>query len=579
MTQRRCQDDSHRALARTRGLADAIGAVCAAALEDPGAVLEELGTRAEELLDADAASIHVAEGEGADLVFRRARLSALGRATGANAAPVWRPTEVELRTLAGGEALFMDDFRAVLPPDDAGRAWLRQVSSALYAPMRAEGQPLGLLVAFWFEPRRSDPEILALAEGLARCAAVALANARLLVSARRSADEARRLADERALSLEAVRQAERKAAQAEKLRALGQMASGVAHDLNQSLALIAGYGELAERAIATDSPDPSAVREALRVVVRAAHDGGETVRRLLAYSRIAETEPPEPIDVGSVLREVARLTAPRWRDAAQAEGRPIRLDVVADATAVVSGWPGSLREALTNLVFNAVDALPRGGVIRLVAMREGDRVVVTVSDDGVGMAPELQARIFEPFFTTKGEAGSGLGLPMVHGVVEQHTAEIVVESAPGAGTTFRLTFPAVEAAPAREDLAVATSAPPSVGRRVLVVDDEPNLTHMAGRVLELAGHVVASAGSGEEAVALLASTPFDVVVSDVAMGAGMTGWDLALHVRERYPGCRFVLATGWGAAIDPDEARERGVDAVVAKPYRVAVLQRAVLGE
>jgi CheY-like chemotaxis protein len=114
---------------------------------------------------------------------------------------------------------------------------------------------------------------------------------------------------------------------------------------------------------------------------------------------------------------------------------------------------------------------------------------------------------------------------------------------------------------------------------VLVVDDEPNLTHMAGRVLELAGHVVASAGSGEEAVALLASTPFDVVVSDVAMGAGMTGWDLALHVRERYPGCRFVLATGWGAAIDPDEARERGVDAVVAKPYRVAVLQRAVLGE
>jgi signal transduction histidine kinase len=228
--------------------------------------------------------------------------------------------------------------------------------------------------------------------------------------------------------------------QTEKLRALGQMASGVAHDLNQSLGLIAGYGHIAIRALDQQQPDLHAMREALPVITQAAMDGGQTVRRLLTFARGRADGEPERLDIATILHEVAGLTAPRWRDAAQAEGSPIDTRVEAHLGLFICGRAAALREALTNLVFNAVDAMPGGGTITLAARQDGDQVIVTVTDSGIGMSPDVQARIFEPFFSTKGERGTGLGLAQVFGIVEQHKAEIAVDSAPARGTTFRLTF-------------------------------------------------------------------------------------------------------------------------------------------
>ena len=222
-------------------------------------------------------------------------------------------------------------------------------------------------------------------------------------------------------------------AEAEKLRALGQMAGGVAHDLNQSLAMVMGYADSARLCLAQTPPDLEQLGRALDVVTRAAGTGGETVRRLLAFARVGQEAPPEPTDVDAVLREAAELTAPRWRDAAQAEGRQISLHVESRPGLVVEGWPAALRDALTNLVFNAVDALPRGGTIRLAARRAGDEIVVEVEDSGVGMPPEVRARAFEPFFTTKGEKGTGLGLAQVFTAVERHRGRVGVRSAPGEG--------------------------------------------------------------------------------------------------------------------------------------------------
>jgi two-component system NtrC family sensor kinase len=168
-----------------------------------------------------------------------------------------------------------------------------------------------------------------------------------------------------------------------------------------------------------------------------------------------------------------------------------------------------------------------------------------------------------------GEGGTGLGLAMVFRIVEQHGGHIEVRSAPSDGTTFRIELPLVEApAKAAPSPPLPAQVQPLTALRVLVVDDEPMMTKAVVRMLRPSGHLVSVAGSGEEALDTLAEQPFDVVVSDMGIGAGMNGWELADAVKRRWPGVRFLLATGWGAAIDPGEARTRGVETVLSKPYR-----------
>jgi CheY-like chemotaxis protein len=224
-------------------------------------------------------------------------------------------------------------------------------------------------------------------------------------------------------------------------------------------------------------------------------------------------------------------------------------------------------------VFNAVDALPTGGTIRLSAHRVGVDVVVEVSDSGLGMSAEVRERIFEPFYTTKGERGTGLGLAQVFGVVKQHNGTVVVESSPGAGTTFRLTFSAASTPSISQDMPPPTSVAPRA-LRILAVDDEPSMGSMVRRILRPQGHSVVTATSGEQALELLAHEPFDVMISDVGMGPGMNGWELVERAHASWPEMHVVLATGWGAAIDHAAARAKGVHTVIAKPYEPADLER-----
>jgi PAS domain S-box-containing protein len=364
-------------------------------------------------------------------------------------------------------------------------------------------------------------------------------------------------------------------AQSEKLRALGQMASGIAHDLNQSLMLISSYGGLARDGLDQDPLNIVELRDLFTTAVQAALDGGETVKRLLMFTRTAANRGHEPVDLTRVLHEAAQLTAPRWRDVAQVEGRPIDLRVEAEGYPTIEGAPALIREVMTNLIFNAVDALPAGGTILLRATDEDGLASVEVIDSGVGMSPEVHARMFEPFYTTKGESGSGLGLAMVFGIVHQHGGQITVQSTPGAGTTFRMTFPHVPLAAKLDTLSAALERP-ARALRILAVDDEPAMTKAVSRMLRPAGHLVKMAASGEEALEALAAEPFDVVISDMGMGAGMNGWELVSMVKRDWPGVRFMLATGWGAGIDPTEARTKGVETVLSKPYSAADLLRAL---
>jgi diguanylate cyclase (GGDEF)-like protein/PAS domain S-box-containing protein len=366
-------------------------------------------------------------------------------------------------------------------------------------------------------------------------------------------------------------------AQSEKLRALGQMASGIAHDLNQSLMLVASYSDLARQALLEAPPNLTELEDLLTTTTQAALDGGVTVSRLLLFTRAAPERDSQPVDLSNLVCDAAQLTAPRWRDAAQAAGRPISLHVEAESHPTIQGSAARLRELMTNLIFNAIDALPTGGTIHLwVAIEEGQGIV-EVADSGTGMSAEVQERVFEPFFTTKGESGTGLGLAMVFGIVEQHGGHIEVRSALGEGTTFRLTFPLADASVAAGPSArPAAQLPPPRLLRILAVDDEPMMTKAVVRMLKPSGHLVSVAASGEAALERLAEQTFDVVVSDVGMGPGMNGWELADAVNRRWPDVRFLLATGWGAAIDPGEAQAKGVEAVLAKPYQLTDLLLAL---
>ncbi|MCC7372765.1 MAG: PAS domain S-box protein [Chloroflexi bacterium] len=312
--------------------------------------------------------------------------------------------------------------------------------------------------------------------------------------------------------------------QGEKLRALGQMAGGVAHDLNQALGVASGYVQLAQDELRSLPPSPERARllEHLTTAAQATVQGADTVKRLLAFARQQEIGEPEIVDVSTVVEEAARFTAPQWRDRAQADGRPIELTLDISGKLHVRGWADSLREALVNLIFNAVDAMPEGGAIHMTSSREGTMVVVAVSDTGTGMPPDVQARIFEPFYTTKGEAGTGLGLAMVFGIVERLGGKIGVRSAEGQGTTFTLRLPvATELAAAPAPAEHPAEAPPA---RILVVDDEPPLAMLLAVALRRAKHQVDTAPSGERALDLLAAAPYDMVISDLSLGAGINGW-------------------------------------------------------
>jgi CheY-like chemotaxis protein len=244
---------------------------------------------------------------------------------------------------------------------------------------------------------------------------------------------------------------------------------------------------------------------------------------------------------------------------------------------LVRGWPYALREALTNLVFNAVEAMPLGGTIRLAARHDRSDIILEVTDDGVGMSAEVRARLFEPFFTTKGEKGTGLGLAGVYGIVQRHDGRIDVLSEVGRGSTFRIALKATLDHAAPPPLPAAPREQEVTNLRILAVEDEPELRRMLTRMLAGLGHTAVEAASGEEALDFLATgEELDLVLTDLGLGAGMNGWELVEQVHRRRPNLEVVLATGWGAEIDPGEASVRGVSAVVAKPYSIQDLRRAL---
>lgn len=356
--------------------------------------------------------------------------------------------------------------------------------------------------------------------------------------------------------------------QVEKLSALGQLASGVAHDFNNSLASILGRSELMMK----HTEDPK-MKRGLEIIAKSARDGAKTVKRIQDFARQRSEHDFELVDVDQMLLDVSEMTRPRWRDGAEANNVHIHLELRNHSNAQVSGDISELRDVLVNLIFNAVHAMPMGGNLTLSAEVVDDSVIISVIDTGVGMPPQVRSRVFDPFFTTKGVEGIGLGLAVGYGVVRRHQGIFEVESELGKGSAFRIRLPfAAIGDPAQNDSKAGvpgTSVRRSDMVRILVVDDEEEVRNLLREILEDANCVAITASQGYDGLKLFDEGSFDAVFTDLGM-PGMSGWELARAIRKKNSEVPLAIITGWGEAVSPSERDLAQVDWVLSKPFTMA---------
>lgn len=364
--------------------------------------------------------------------------------------------------------------------------------------------------------------------------------------------------------------AQARAARSDKLRALGELAAGVAHNLNNSLTVIQGRAQL----LMMRSTGDDGSKKSLGVITQAVGDCSQTLRRLLDFSRRETTRHPVPVDLSELITSSVEIARPKWQASSSERTGSIEVRIDAPAPAFTLGDSAELREVALNLIFNAVDAMPQGGTIEAGTRVEGKTARFWIADTGNGMPAEVIARIFEPFYTTKGERGTGLGLSASHGIIENHSGDINVISEPGKGTRFEIILPLHEAASPVVAAPVAQAAN-SKSARVLVVEDEENVRVLLNDAFRAEGHDVTEATTGAEALKHLDKSQFDLMVCDLGLPE-LSGLHVARWVKEFRPDLPVIIATGFAEMIAEEDYQKARIDDVIRKPYALAdVLNRA----
>jgi signal transduction histidine kinase/CheY-like chemotaxis protein len=547
---------------------------------DLDTVLQRVTEGARSLCDGDVAAIALRKDGSDTLTFRNWS----GTVTAGYAALHIRAGQgLGGRVLVEGRPTRTADYRndPDISIDFHHVAQTEGLHAEIGVPVRMEGTVGGVLFVMRRTTRAFTDADEAILTRLADQAAVAITNARLFRDQQRA--------------FLALQQAQDKLVRTEKLRGLGQMAAGIAHDLNNMLATILGQAELLR--LRARHPE---VSEGLQTLQTAANDGAQVVRRLQDFARQRSGGPLDACELDRLVPEALEITRPRWREEPRRRGIVIEPVVDLAGLPAIQGNPAEIREMLTNLIFNAVDAMPSGGTLRFTGQvinassrppalddtgtsestpRQLDASVgwveLAVSDTGLGMTTDVQRRVFDPFFTTKGLHGTGLGLSVVYGIMERHGGRIDVTSAPGQGATFRLRFrpadPEAETCSGHATPAVVPS------RRILLVDDDPAVRQTLAALLRASGQDVLEADGGTAGLRRLESTSVDLVITDLGMPE-VTGWDVARAAKARRPDLPVVLLTGWGDQVGAEAPADALVDRVLTKPVpRQTVL--AVIAE
>ena len=381
------------------------------------------------------------------------------------------------------------------------------------------------------------------------------------------------------LTLDKKRQAELQRAQ--KMEAVGQLTGGLAHDFNNLLTVVIGNLELLE--MRTDDPK---LHELLHEALEASNLGAALTSQLLSFSK-SQALAPEHVALNDLVNTMLPLLERTLHENISIE------TMLADKLDTTLADPGQIESAILNLAINARDAMPDGGTLTIetrnvtldadyaaaqVDVVPGNYVCLSVTDTGIGMTPETQSQAYEPFFTTKGPgAGSGLGLSMVYGFAKQSGGHVAIYSEIGQGTTVNLFLPTVVAtAPPSKDV-LTTDVLAAGGETVLVVEDDPKVLRLTVTRLEALGYQVIAAMNGPKAMDILKRREdIDLVLSDVVMPGGMTGFDVADQALALRPGLKILLATGYAKGVDTNEAAVNAEHKIMRKPYGMKELARTL---
>lgn len=377
-------------------------------------------------------------------------------------------------------------------------------------------------------------------------------------------------------SIEELTLTQDKVIQHERLSALGQMASGIAHDFNNVLMPIVGFSELM-KSDPTALDDRTEAMHMIDMICSAGNDARQIVRRLRSVYRKDDDAVYEAVDLARIIESATSLTMPKWKEEMSAKGIAIEIVTEFQSVPLIRGNAGELRELLINLIINAVDAMPKGGAVTFRLFGEKNvSVVLEVIDNGVGMDAETMRRCMEPFYTTKGAQGSGLGLAMVHGIIERHNGVMEIDSKQGVGTTMRMRFPVfMEHKNTEIEAGRTTKGMPPL--RVLVIDDEERTRYIISRLLSADGHSLELASSGQEGLEMFRNGEFDLVITDRAMPK-MGGDEVAAEIHKARPGTPVIMLTGFGDIMKDDDECPVGVSRVMAKPVTGKEL-RKVMGK
>ena len=361
------------------------------------------------------------------------------------------------------------------------------------------------------------------------------------------------------------RRLEQQLAQAQKLEAIGTLAGGIAHDFNNLLQALLATVQTTQR-----QGGDGKVGAALATIEALARRGADLTRQLLFFAR-RQPGQRQPVELAKLLHEQAA-----WLGRLLPENVHLELDSPPQGL-MVDADASQLAQVVTNLAVNARDAMPGGGTLTLRAAAQGGEVHLEVRDTGVGMSEEVRQRIFDPFFTTKPLGkGTGLGLPMVWGIVHEHGGGIAVDSAPGAGTAVRITLPASSAPLGdMEEVSSGDHLVLGAGERVLVVEDEPEARSALTELLIELGYAVAAAGSAEEALRLPAEPGFDVLLTDYLL-PDVTGLELAGEMEKRWPDLQVVVMSGYTPDDVAGHLLASGHRHFLQKPFDMKALARAM---